>query len=238
MKKAKVLGYQPLPGRAGSPLDRMERGGGGGSDRSQPFNPASFIGRRVSAPTSADGRTRSQRVINPGKPIAPGQPGPPNRVRDRFVSLPDELPPAEEVSTGVPTIFEDLVEGSGVRGRITTYCISESIDRKELELYLRERDSSALLHSFPDVIYSRYQARGRLDEPVVWGDVFYFDYGVIVCWNLSPEDERAVVRDLVSPALVDPLPDGEVEVDEFSFHYTVSEKPHIQNDVFTSKHHI
>lgn len=161
-------------------------------------------------------------------------------MRDRFVSLPDELqigitPSEDAVAAGVPTIFEDLVEGSGVRGRITTYCVAESIDRKALELHLRERDSTSPLHSFPDVIYGRYEAVGANGSDATLGDVFYFDYGVIVIWNLSPEDERAVVRGLVAPALVDPLPVDEVEVDEFSFHYTASEKPHIQNDVFTSE---
>jgi len=67
------------------------------------------------------------------------------------------------------------------------------------------------------------------------GDVFYFDYGVVVLWGLDPEGERAVVRGLVAPALVDPLDASEVEVDEFNFHYTLSEKPHIQNDTFTSE---
>ena len=93
------------------------------------------------------------------------QPAAPNRARDRFISLPDELHPlpavpAEEAAAGVPTIFEDLVEGDivGARGRITTYCVAEAIDRKQLELRLRERDSTVPLHSFPDVLYGRYES--------------------------------------------------------------------------------
>lgn len=167
------------------------------------------------------------------------QPAAPNRARDRFISLPDELHPTAPTTidaqeAAVPTIFEDLVESDivGRRGRITTYCIAESIDRKELELRLRERDSTAPLHSFPDVLYGRYESIKPSGE-VSCGDVFYFDYGVIVLWNLAPEDEWAVIRQLVRPALVDPLPANEVEKDEFSFHYTATEKPHIQNDTFT-----
>lgn len=70
---------------------------------------------------------------------------------------------------------------------------------------------------------------------VVAGDVFYFDYGVVVVWGLSPEEERALVKGLVGPALADPLDASEVEIDGFFFHYTMSEKPHIQNDTFTSE---
>lgn len=33
--------------------------------------------------------------------------------------------------------------------------------------------------------------------------------------------------------MIDPLPAMEVEVDEFAFNYTATDKPHIQNDTFT-----
>ncbi len=45
----------------------------------------------------------------------------------------------------------------GMRGRITIYCIAESLDRKSLELRLRERGGVALLHTFPDVLYGQYE---------------------------------------------------------------------------------
>jgi hypothetical protein len=104
-------------------------------------------------------------LIPPAAYLLPPQPALPNRARDRFVSLPDELQgapsAAEDAAVGVPTIFEDLVqagEGDGMRGRITTYCVAEAIDRKALELHLRERDATAPQHSFPDVLYGRYES--------------------------------------------------------------------------------
>jgi uncharacterized Rmd1/YagE family protein len=54
-------------------------------------------------------------------------------------------------------------------------------------------------------------------------------------WGLTQREEWEVLRVLVAPAEVDPLPSADVEVDEFSFHYTATEKPHIQNDTFTSE---
>jgi uncharacterized Rmd1/YagE family protein len=167
-----------------------------------------------------------------------------------------------------------------MRGRITVYCVAESIDRKALELRLRERGGSFLLHQYPDVLYGLFesskvnvagergnqkgsakrQQRGagtmqekeeqeaacRLLQPLAhrcrWpprlsvrthctapvvlparlqdgeyikGEVFYFDYGCLAFWGLTERQEREVMRSLVGPCLIDALPAGEVEVDEF-----------------------
>jgi hypothetical protein len=77
MKKSKYPGYQPLPGRSGSPLDRRDLERGGSSSEQAPsrpsFNPAALIGRRVTAPAANDIRQRGQRTGPSGKPLAPGQ---------------------------------------------------------------------------------------------------------------------------------------------------------------------
>ena len=60
---------------------------------------------------------------------------------------------------GFPLDAQDLPEETGragLRGRITIYCVAESLDRKALELRLRERGGTALLHTFPDVLYGQY----------------------------------------------------------------------------------
>jgi uncharacterized Rmd1/YagE family protein len=49
----------------------------------------------------------------------------------------------------------------------------------------------------------------------VRGECFYFDYGAVAFWGLSERQEREVLRSLLAPCLVDALPQGEVEVDEF-----------------------
>lgn len=38
------------------------------------------------------------------------------------------------------------------------------------------------------------------------------------------------------PCEENPLPVSELEIDEFQFHYTASERPHIQNDTITINH--
>ncbi|KAL4430906.1 hypothetical protein ABPG75_006162 [Micractinium tetrahymenae] len=228
MKKAKQLGYAPLPGnnlRSTSPLtgamERLPSGGG-------------VLGRRGVSPGGEAALRRPAGKPSGVKVVAPGQPAPPGRSRDRFISLPDEMQGEQQLGPPEvsPTIFEDLLEdGAGMRGRITVYCVAESVDRKALELRLRERGGSFLLHQYPDVLYGLYES--SKDGEYCRGEVFYFDYGCLALWGLSERQEREVIRALAGPCLVDALPAGEVELDEFQFHYTLSEKPHIQNDTIT-----
>ena len=53
-----------------------------------------------------------------------------------------------------------------------------------------------------------------------------FGLGISESKRHSPQD---VLRNMVVPCEENPLPVEEVEIDEFQFHYTTSEKPHIQN---------
>lgn len=38
------------------------------------------------------------------------------------------------------------------------------------------------------------------------GEVFYFDYGVLAMWGLMEKQERDVIRNIVTPCMLDPLP--------------------------------
>lgn len=117
---------------------------------------------RVGGPASSSGggSTLQRRGV-----IAPGQPLPAGRQRDKFVPLPDEegsgeernqyasLPPISFGNLPTPAIFEDLPFGAPLipsvlqqivaadetskRGRITLYCVSESFDRKKLDELLK-----------------------------------------------------------------------------------------------------
>jgi uncharacterized Rmd1/YagE family protein len=231
-----ALGYQRLPSRGG------EGAGGGGASAAGAVAAAgtaaaALLGRRPTPPAhGGDGgapRPRGRAPGPGGKAPAPGQPLPPARARDRFVSLPEDIEGAEPVNRErEEAAFDGLADGAGARGRITTYCVAEALDRRALELRLRERDPAAQLNAFPDCIHARHDATAPGGARIL-GDVFYFEYGVVVAWGLPAEEERAVVRALAGPAAVDPLPPGDIEVDEFEVHYTLSERPHIQNDTFT-----
>ncbi|KAK9839104.1 hypothetical protein WJX74_009646 [Apatococcus lobatus] len=168
--------------------------------------------------------------------IAPGQPAPGPRQREKFVSLPEELQepllqtePSADLSHSV---FEDLPpvpEQSTTRGRITIYCIAESLNRTALEKRLRDQGPKCLVQAYPDVLYGQFQQPGS----EAMGDIFYFDYGCVVFWGLDQKQEQQVLRNVVVPNEENPLPPSEVEIDEFKFNYVANERPHIQNDTIT-----
>ena len=51
---------------------------------------------------------------------------------------------------------QDIPAINGSRGRITIYCVAETLNRDLLTKKLRERGPQFLLHSYPDVLYGRY----------------------------------------------------------------------------------
>ncbi|BDA47956.1 Required for meiotic nuclear division protein 1 homolog [Coccomyxa sp. Obi] len=170
--------------------------------------------------------------------LAPGQPAPGARSKEKFVSLPEELeelelpPPQLEVP---PSLFEDLNINDRIstapKQRISVYCIAESLDRKMLEKKLEARGPRWLVSKYPDVLYGQYSS---LESGQPTGDIFYFDYGCVSFWNLTPKQEQDVLKNLVVPCEVDPLPVREVEIDEFDVKYTANEGGgHIQNDTIT-----
>ncbi|RIA85027.1 hypothetical protein C1645_392605 [Glomus cerebriforme] len=75
------------------------------------------------------------------------------------------------------------------------------------------------------------------------GEVFYFDYGVIVIWNFTEEQELLLLNDIAgSGVAVRPLRKDDIEVETFHFQYDIESKrqPRIFNDMITLKtdHHI
>lgn len=119
--------------------------------------------------------------------------------------------------------------GPGTRGRITVYCVSDSLDRETLDRRLQQRGPQFLLHSYPDALYGKYS---ELEHGIV-GDVLYFDYGVVVFWGLSKKQEQDVLKNLVAPCQEAPLPAAMAARDEFQYNYAANEKAHIQNDTVT-----
>jgi len=152
--------------------------------------------------------------------------------KERFVPLAVEDFGSEGDSDMEPTgpeIFQDI-ETLQMRGRVTIYCAAESVDLKAVERKILETClHEGKLEKYPEVIYCQHQKMfGAQSE----GDVFFFDYGVVACWGLDEEEEKVVMA-FTESCLVDPLDEESAEIDEFTFQYTASEKPHIQNDTVT-----
>ena len=131
-------------------------------------------------------------------------------------------------------LYTDHPVDPGTRGRITVYCVAESLDRKMLDKKLKERGPRFLLHSYAEVLYGQY---GNLGEESS-GDVFYFDYGCVAFWGLTEKQEQDILTNIVSHCEENSLPSLESEMDEFQFHYVANERPHIQNDTITINHRL
>ena len=62
------------------------------------------------------------------------------------------------------------------------------------------------------------------------GDVYFFPYGVVVCWGLDLVQEQGV-RELVRDCELDVLPPADGEIDVYKYSYSREERPSMQNDV-------
>jgi uncharacterized Rmd1/YagE family protein len=68
------------------------------------------------------------------------------------------------------------------------------------------------------------------------GEVFIFDYGVVVLWNFTEEEEIAFLSHL-KPFILNVVRDEEMEVEDFHFQYDFRSilQPRIFNDMITLK---
>ncbi|KAI0244798.1 sporulation protein rmd1 [Massospora cicadina] len=64
------------------------------------------------------------------------------------------------------------------------------------------------------------------------GELFIFDYGVVVFWGLTQKQEQEVLR-ILKPFGEDKVDEDDIETDEFHFHYNNTHQPKIYNDVIT-----
>ncbi|KAF9114020.1 hypothetical protein BGX27_000286 [Mortierella sp. AM989] len=68
--------------------------------------------------------------------------------------------------------------------------------------------------------------------PFMGGEIFFFDYGVVVFWNMTVEQETWILADLAQFELKRLMPD-DVQVEEFHFEYAGYSTPRIYNDMIT-----
>jgi uncharacterized Rmd1/YagE family protein len=66
------------------------------------------------------------------------------------------------------------------------------------------------------------------------GEILYFDYGVVVCWGFTLQEEISILQDL-KPFEDDSLSSDEQQTEQFYFHYNTFHQPRIFNDIITLK---
>lgn len=156
------------------------------------------------------------------------------RDKDRMVELADDdmqdlLRPQSAERGRDGEVIAD-VDVAGSRGRITVYCVADAIDMKDLHSHAKKVYQYGVFKHYPEVLHHIFaEAPGEY-----LGDVFYFDYGVVVFWGFtSKHTEQLVMHKVVEAVMSDPLDDEEVEIDEFEYHYSGTERPNMKNDVVT-----
>ncbi|KAJ3050681.1 hypothetical protein HK102_012223, partial [Quaeritorhiza haematococci] len=67
-----------------------------------------------------------------------------------------------------------------------------------------------------------------------FGELFFFDYGVVVMWGLTEAEERELLG-VIRPFEEESLVEDDIEIEEFHFHYNTFYQPRIYHDVITLK---
>ena len=81
------------------------------------------------------------------------------------------------------------------------------------------------LTSYDDVVYEHKNS----------SEVFVFEYGVVVLWGMTEEEEIYFLRHEISPFEVQPLVADDIQVEEFHFQVDPTRQPRIFNDMVTLK---
>ncbi len=92
--------------------------------------------------------------------------------------------------------------------RCTCYCTAASYDIPRLFQYLQRMGTTQL---FRDVVHIQIK-----EDKILKGDLFYFSYGVTVCWGFTEEDEKEILFSLKE---FEKEPAVKAELDEFTFSY-------------------
>ncbi|KAI9254245.1 hypothetical protein BY458DRAFT_521215 [Sporodiniella umbellata] len=101
----------------------------------------------------------------------------------------------------------------------------------------RYNDSETPNH-FEDHTEKEEEEKEKLREPFKGGEVFIFDYGVVVFWNFRRAEELLMLEDFMQFS-IEPFrdnPDEDMQIEEIHFQYDTSQmKPRIFNDMITLK---
>ncbi|KAI9008165.1 hypothetical protein BC832DRAFT_553264 [Gaertneriomyces semiglobifer] len=146
--------------------------------------------------------------------------------------------------------------------RVTSYCVAEGYKLRDLAKFLR-REQGVNPKMYDECLYVWYEGGMKLgaENMKVHGDVhrnvdahrnvddhntstivttttrsdiFIFDYGVIVFWNLSQPAEHAYLG-LIQPFAIHILPPTVRESEDFHFQYSSNGSQRIYNDMITLK---
>mmetsp|Transcript_11378 Transcript_11378/g.20573 ORF Transcript_11378/g.20573 Transcript_11378/m.20573 type:complete len:411 (-) Transcript_11378:419-1651(-) len=149
---------------------------------------------------------------------------------------------SDSIEEGSETQSE--AEDSSAQRDIRMFCIAERLDLVKLAAVLRgdPRVGAQGLRKFPadapEVLHVNSlegavnggRESGSALRP---GDIFFFDFGVVVFWCTTVAEEIEVLRSLVAPVEINSVKARDATWDQFSLNFTNHEQPSIQNDIIT-----
>lgn len=110
--------------------------------------------------------------------------------------------------------------------RVTAYCTAESFDLKGLSKFFKKNElvKKVSLY-FGECLYVSFMFKNGDNKP---HDCFFYDYGVLVCWEMEESQESKILQMLTNFEKNKYEP-NDVEIE--SFRYGITEDPFIINDV-------
>ncbi|KAJ9607218.1 sporulation protein rmd1 [Cladophialophora chaetospira] len=122
--------------------------------------------------------------------------------RENLIDLQDELSPSDGASSARPGTLEEL-------SAVTSH------------------SSSDLRHPETDEMHER--SNSELSTTVHTPEIFIFDYGTVVIWGMTVQQEQRFLNDM-SKFSDAPLPTESVQTENFNFYYTKEYQARIYND--------
>ena len=147
--------------------------------------------------------------------------------------------------------ISDHYESSDLH-RVTAFLISDSIDLKDLQSFLQKyrNQNHTKPKRFDEVLYSPISFDNSnevsykyIEESVASskpvGELFFFDYGVVVIWGLGINEEQIILKDVKSFAKGSFSPNN-IEIESFKFCHNPELPARLVNDVINLKsgHHM
>jgi len=105
--------------------------------------------------------------------------------------------------------------------------IDSSLD--DLTRTASKSQEDLLLHREQDELHSSFTSNPDLSTEVETPEVFVFDYGTVVIWGMTPEQEQRFLKDIAKFS-VSPLPTDSLQTEDFNFYYTKEYQARIYND--------
>ena len=137
-----------------------------------------------------------------------------------------ELYGASRINTYATSERYDLsVLTSTLRSMRGVWTEPEALDDETISTRLCASDKSAAESLREDemnpAILDGLACRTTVDTKIA----FFFEYGIVVFWGLTPEEERKATRDLLEACEIDPYSADDVEVDTMFFAHADPEDP-------------